>query len=298
MNFDAIKNHKSITLKSSVTYPDLLVAKYKRDVFFSGKWDNVTAEARGHVYHRSGKLVINSFTKVFNRGEKGIDGTITEIERDEDVIAVRKVNGFMAAATYVPMYDEVIVSTTGSLDSDFVVMAKEILGQQVIDWIYNRGHGITFLFEVEERIGAYLIGSRFVHNDKYAQYTTNALGEELKDRWATEMKVFRPEWKKIRFGDLIKEMKTCRHEGYLVYSKDKTLKIKSPYYLVTKFLGRLSNAKMTTMAQNPLQFKKDVEEEFYPVVDYIDGNKDHFLSLDEQGRMKFIRDFLEIQATI
>jgi hypothetical protein len=299
------KNKEKIIIKESKTYPGLFVKKYARHVFFDSTWDADTIEARGHVVDKDGNVVIRPFTKIFNRHEPGIDGVPTDIDRDEMVVAIRKVNGFMAAATYVPAYDEVIVSTTGSLDSDFVAMAKEMISEEFLHQVKEKYPHTTFMFEivhpndphvVPEATGAYLLGARAVGFSN--PYMSFAQHEIALDRIADLGGVLRPEWKECRFGDLVKEMTSCRHEGYCVYSKDKALKMKSAYYLTTKFLGRLSNAKMVKMATDPLQFKKDVDEEYFPVCDYIAGNKEHFLSLDEQGRMKFIRDFLTIQATI
>lgn len=296
------KSKEKIIIKESKNYPGLFVKKYARHVFFDGSWDADTIEARGHVVDKEGDVVIRPFTKIFNRHEPGIDGKPTDIDRDEMVVAIRKVNGFMAAATYVPQYDEVIVSTTGSLDSDFVAMAKEMISPEFIVNVKEKYPHTTFMFEivhpndphvVPEAYGAYLIGARAVGiTNPYMSFAQHEIALDSIGY------VMRPEWKECRFGDLVKEMETCKHEGYVVYSKDKSLKMKSAYYLTTKFLGRLSNAKMLKMAQDPLQFKKDVDEEFYPVIDYIAGNKECFLSMDEQGRMKFIRDFLVIQASI
>ena len=294
------KKKESIICKESKTYPGLFVKKYARHVFYDSTWDAETIEARGHVVDKDGNVVIRPFTKIFNRLERGIDGKPTDINRDEMVVAIRKVNGFMAAVTYVPQYDEVIVSTTGSLDSDFVTMAKEMISPEFIAQVKENYPHTTFMFEivhpndphvVPEVNGAYLLGARAVGIDM--PYMSSAQHEIALDRIADMGGVLRPEWKECRFGDLVKEMEACRHEGYVVYSKDKALKMKSAFYLTTKFLGRLSNAKMDKMATNPLQFKRDIDEEFYPVVDHIAANKEHFLSLDEQGRMAFIRYFIQ-----
>lgn len=49
----------------------------------------------------------------------------TKVERDKEVVAVRKMNGFLAV---VSLYkDEMLVSTTGTLDSDFAVLARQFI---------------------------------------------------------------------------------------------------------------------------------------------------------------------------
>ena len=73
---------------------------------------------------------------------------------------------------------------------------------------------------------------------------------------------------------------------------DTLMKIKTNYYLVTKFIGRL-NSKMTNlMFANPEKFKQDhVDEEFYPMVDLIvkDKKKEDFDSMDPKERVEYVR---------
>jgi len=73
---------------------------------------------------------------------------------------------------------------------------------------------------------------------------------------------------------------------------DTLMKIKTNYYLVTKFIGRL-NSKMTNlMFSNPEKFKQDhVDEEFYPMVDFIvkDKKKEDFEIMDPKERVDYVR---------
>ena len=159
-----------ITRKESARYPGLFVKKYTKRVFYDNLWDRdeELLESRGHVETADGKIVIKPFTKIFNHHENG-----TNIDRDEQCVAICKVNGFMACATYVAEVDDVVISTTGSLDSDFVKMAEEHLAS-VKSWIKLNGSVLTtYMFEIvdprdphiiQEEPGAYLIGCRFVAN--------------------------------------------------------------------------------------------------------------------------------------
>lgn len=285
------------TRKESTTYPGLFVKKYHRKVFFDNLWDAELVECRGHVEDAEGNIVVRPFTKIFNRHENG-----TDIYRDERCVAIRKVNGFMACVTYVPSVGQCVVSTTGSLDSDFVRYAKDMLPPEVfIHCASFKDRPVTFMFEivhpldphvVTEEVGAYLIGMRDVCDE--APYSSTPVNEYVLDIAAIFMKVNRPEYFEGRFSEVVEAAAAAKHEGYVVYSESgKSLKIKSPFYLTTKFLGRLGKSKLEQMARNPLSFKQQIDEEFYPVLDQINLRKDEFLSLDEQGRMAFIRNILE-----
>lgn len=284
-----------ITRKESTRYPGLFVKKYTRQVFFDNLWheNEELLEARGHVELEDGTVVVRPFTKIFNRNENG-----TDIALDEEVVAIRKVNGFMACATYVPQVGEVVVSTTGSLDSDFVRYAEEYITSKVKDAIIKfstEEHPVTFMFEIvhqedphiiKEACGAYLIGGRYIDNPE--AYHSDHIVEDTLDILASDeyMNVHRPEWKVCKFGEVVDDAKTCKHEGYVVYGQTSgtALKIKSPYYLALKAAAR----KKDIMSLN----KQFVDEEFYPLIDYIKEHKDEFNALEEQERITFMEKFI------
>lgn len=279
-----------IQRKESTRYPGLFVKKYTRKVFYDNLWheNEDLLEARGHVETADGKVVIRPFTKIFNRGENG-----TDIDRDEDVISIRKVNGFMACATYVPEVDEVVVSTTGSLDSDFVAIAERWITKEIKDLIKSFYHDITFIFEIvdpedphiiKEEYGAYLLGARLLTVTGSNAYTSSVHWEGWLDAMSQNLGVKRPEWKMCKFSEVVAEAKTCQHEGFVVYSSDTALKIKSPYYLTLKAAAR----KKDIMSLN----KQMVDEEFYDLIDHIKANQETFNALDEQARLDYMKKFL------
>lgn len=285
-------NPKLIRARESVRYPGLFVIKYQRYVFFNGCWNDILIESRGLVVDKDFNPVIRPFTKIKNRFEDG-----TNIHRDEPVLSVRKVNGFMAAVTRVPGHG-IVVSTTGSLDSEFADLAAKWLPDSVTQHI---GNTHTYLFEivdpsdphiVPEEPGAYLIGARPVNDDQ--EYRSNVSIENFLDGMAHQMGVRRPEWLAFdRFSDLTDIMNDCRHEGYVVYSKDTALKIKSPYYLTKKLFARMNADKLAKMLNQPQALRERLEEESYPLIDYLREHQDEFLALDEQARLVFIRDYFE-----
>lgn len=287
-------NPKLVQRKESARYPGLFVVKYKRNVFWDNLWNDVLVECRGLVVDSDWNIVIQPFTKIFNRGENG-----TDIDRDTDVVSIRKVNGFMAAATYVQGYG-VVVSTTGSLDSDFVTLAEKWITAEVKDVIKHYLHGITYIFEIVdpadphiivEEPGAYLLGARQLPDS--GDYMSNAEHEAWLDNQATLLGVLRPEWTTSRFSDVVDAAKSCQHEGFVVYSKDQALKIKSPYYLTSKFLARKSEDKLLRGLNDTQWFRTVVDEEYYPVIDYLVTIKDEFVSLTEQERLAVVQAFIE-----
>ena len=280
-----------IIRKESIRHPGLFVRKYSRQVFFDNLWhtDPNLVESRGHVETEDGHVVICPFTKIFNRFENGID-----IDRDEMCLSIRKVNGFMAAVTWVDYVADVVVSTTGSLDSDFVLMAEDILGDRVKQHVKTMRNFMkgTYIFEIvhpddphiiPEKVGAYLIGFR--ESVERGPYFTTPNLEAILDDEAKSMDVMRPSWTMSRFSTIVDETKICKHEGFVVYGQKskRVLKIKSPYYTAKKACSRVKDISKLD--------KRKVDEEFYPLIDYL-NTIDNFNEMNEESKKKIIEDFL------
>lgn len=274
-------------------YPNgLSVFKYTRRVFFDSLWDqdDLLMEARGMVLDAEGNKVIWPFTKVFNYGERD---TGLDVPDDKEVDVVWKINGFMAAAT--DYKGELIVSTTGTLDSEFAAMARDYIEEldtscMLIDH--------TYIFEicspddphiVQEVEGAYLIGMRDMQDGR--MFT-----EEELDHEALILGALRPEHIVLQFRAAKAMVKTCRHEGYMIRDVETgatLMKIKSPHYLIKKFLMRLGQRKMEVMFEQKAEFLKFIDEEFYPIVHYITRwfTLDTWKALTEQERRAVIEEY-------
>lgn len=281
-----------IQIKQSTTYPDLYIHKYHRKVFYDNLWneDPQLVESRGRVYDRNGKVVINPPTKVFNRNENG-----TDIDADELCLAVEKINGFMACVTWVPEVNDVVVSTTGSLDSDYVQMARSMM-PRVINVIRKEKLPITYIFEVchsndphiiPENIGIYLLGARkILYPFTKTPYFSTLQQEEFLDDKALHFKVARPAYFLDTMQEISKLAKTCKHEGYMVYGQTSgtALKLKSPYYLSLKAMAR---------SKDILSLKRNrVDEEYYPLLDHLIELGDTFSTMKEQDKLDYIRNWL------
>lgn len=292
-------NPKLVKIRPSERYPGLLVVKYTKRVFFDGLWNDYLEECRGLVLNDNYDPVIVPFRKIYNRGEQG-----TDIPLDEEVVAVEKINGFMAAITFVEGYGAV-VSTTGSLDSPFVKLAeKHLRTPQILDFVQNLGIGYTWLFEIVdeadphiivEQEGAYLIGARRVDSVHFLSEVM--LDEEMLDADAKLMGVRRPQWGVAYFKSVVQAAKECQIEGFVVHALRTSLKLKSPFYLLSKMFGRMSVTKFAELLENRPALKARMDEEYYPIIDYLYDNREHFVTLDEQKKIALVQNYFEGMGT-
>lgn len=295
-----------VSEKIFADYPDLRMYKYKHKVFYKALWDSHPdiVECRGLVLDKQGNVVVLPFRKVFNYGENG-----SKIRKSAVVKLVEKRNGFFAACS---LYNgEVIVSTTGSLDSPFTALAKSKLDLSAVkESLQSMEEGYqmkgTMMFEicheddphiVPETIGAYLIGYR-VHESGLL------VPEEVLDRMANaynyvtydgRSKIMRPEHTYCTFRQALKKLKTCKHEGYMAYQKNsnKCVKLKSPHYLTKKFLMRMNKSRAEFMFCKTEEFMESIDEEFIDVVTTINRafSLDEWVGFTDQQRRNLIEGY-------
>lgn len=284
------------------TVGDLTIFKYTKRVFFENLWneDSRLLDARGMVLDSEGNKVIWPFTKVFNYGENG-----TTVPRDQKVKWVRKVNGFMAAARWCK--DNLLVSSTGSLNSDYVQLAHQVITKDIGHHcaLWASLHEYTLLFEicdpsdphiVTEEAGAYLIGMREMK-------TGRMMSEQFCDWVAVKAGWLRPTHGEAQFDDVVKWSKLCEHEGFMIRSLETgelLLKLKSVHYLTKKFLMRMGGNKVDFMYDQTDKLKETLDEEFYSVVDFITQNisKDYWKALTDQERRETLEGFFNEQNAL
>ena len=287
-----VSENPKLVKKRATSNPDLFVLKYQRSVFYDNLWDEYLEECRGTVVDSDFNLISYPFTKIYNFG---IEERAPKWSNDEFVAYVRKVNGFMIACTW---YNDVLLwSTTGSIDSDFVGYAKEILEkltdqqQEKFRSLIRSAPDYTFMFEcvhpsdphiIPEEPGLYLLGCR----EKI--FGSEILYTPIHQEWSLAgVKTIPVEYGKLK--DVIEETKKCTHEGFVMYNQDNVAsKIKSPYYLCNKLfargnLERLLNGKA----------KLILDEEYYGLVDHVHKHRDEFGAMTEQERLTFTRAFIE-----
>ena len=292
------QNPDLVTMRESTRYPGLFVLKYKRRVFFDALWNEYLEECRGTVIDRDFNVIVRPFTKIYNHR---IEDRAPVFKPNDVVMAYDKVNGFMCAVT---VYNgELIVSTTGSLDSDFVKMAEDMIYKTAdVSTIKECCHNgkVTLMFEVchrddphiiPEQEGLYYIGYR--ENDwndgmDHMAMSGVALGM-VSD--ARAMKVYPvPSYSVTTVAELEKSMLTSRREGVVFYHMDgRAAKIKTKWYLAQKFVARNPRTdKLLTQAAYEI-----LDEEYYPLLNEIRAKIAEFTALDEQTRLAWCRNFLE-----
>lgn len=280
-----IENHQHlVSRKESLTYPGLWTLKYKNKVFYKNLWGAhpLLKECRGLVVDGDYNVVSYPFTKVFNYKENG-----TVIPLNEPVRAARKINGFLGVVTRTDRWGKVY-STTGSTDSDFALLAKRHIEPYVDLFEY----GLTYMFEIvdpsdphiiREEPGPYLIGVRYGNGEMMNLNSLQLLGK------AYDLPV--PKAELIQFGCLLDRMKSDTHEGYVVYGKEVTLKLKTEHYLVAKWLGRMKEGKLRPLLLEDLDTW--IDEDFQFVLDELRKDPYTFVDMDEQDRIDYIHYIIE-----
>lgn len=265
-------------------YKGLSVLKYTRKVFFKNLWhlDERLLECRGTVVDEEDNVIVLPFKKVFNLHENG-----TEVELDRIVEIPTKVNGFMAAVTNTEKYG-LIVSTTGTLDSEYAKLARKHVPYTILNTKF------TYLFEVcdssdphivEEEEGAYLIGARNLD-------TGVLLNEEVLDRISPK----RPKVTTKVFSKVLEDIKTVKHEGFMVRDAatgEVLAKCKSPYYLVKKALLRMGSKRESIMFNHPEDFKQQIDEEYYDLHKYIIDTYtlEEYISFTQEERRTIFEEY-------
>lgn len=298
-----------LVMSTMDTHYGLTLYKYAPKVFYENLWARHPAltRARGIVFDLAGQIVQNPFTKVFNFNENG-----TTLADSEQVIAVEKLNGFLASISLHPVRaNEFLITTSGSFTSSFVRFIHEALRSTkaygpMLRYLRSAPR-MTLLFEVlhpedphvvrysPDQLGLYLIGARTMGEQDLET------SEETLDRIAEAIGfVKRPNWTRASFGQAREWARnTSNVEGWMIRADNAEqrvlLKLKGSWYLATKFCSRLSTGKVAHMYANPENFKRDVDEEFYYLVDRLTAEvpKTQFLAMEEQARMDLIATILE-----
>jgi ATP-dependent RNA circularization protein (DNA/RNA ligase family) len=288
-------NPKLVTMRESTRYPGLFVLKYKKVVFFKNKWNDYLECCRGAVVDRDFNLVVHPFQKIYNHG---VEDRAPVFKPDDVVMAYDKVNGFMVSVTTYK--GELLVSTTGSLDSDFAIMAEQMILETAdleMVKLMCRGGTRTLMFEccheddphiIPEQSGLYFLGYRDNTWDSTMQhmaYETVAMYDIVAA--AHYMKVNPvPSYSVTTVADLEQQMKTSTREGVVFYHLDgRAAKIKTRHYLTQKLLARKRDITSLNM--------EIVDEEYYPLITAARAEGERFTNLDEQARLAWCRNYLE-----
>jgi hypothetical protein len=138
-----------------------------------------------------------------------------------------------------------------------------------------------------EKPGLYLLG----HREKTWESVAVCDGTDLFHQYALADHMV--EWKRCTLGEVLQEVKTVKHEGFVFYTDDYKVsaKIKSPYYLTSKWVAR--NPRTDKLVDMNNDIKKNLDEEYYNLVDTIRANIVEYTAMDEQARLAWVRKYLE-----
>lgn len=289
---DYVKNSPLVIMKESHQYPGLYVLKYKNKVFYNSLWDEFLEECRGMVVDKDFNIISLPFTKIYNYG---IESRAPSFDNTEVVDAWRKINGFMAAITWYN--NELVISTTGSLDSEFCTMVRKMINVEQYKKVCSQFPDLTFLFEcvhindphiINEVLGVYLIGYR--QKDLALPVKLN---NTMMSIFANEFGCKKPEYYQMPFGVLLEYVEKDTHEGYVIYSNSGAVtKIKTPFYLINKFFARKSKIKLEQVLSKN-NYKQVVDEEFYPLCEFLIEHLQEFSVLNEQEKLYFIKGYFK-----
>lgn len=294
-----LDNPKLVTMTESDLYPGLFVLKYKKCVFYNNLWDKYLEECRGTIVDKDCNIISRPFQKIYNLD---IEDSAPKLSDDTPVTAYRKANGFMVCITWCKEINDILVSTTGSTNSPYVNMAKEtmLLHDSWQGWSttlqYREDH--SFLFEcvhgsdphiIPESVGLYFLGYRTKTWDDVLE----GYGSLKQDEWkylATGVFNCAPvESIQTTVGQLRVLSKSADHEGFVAYTRDnQAFKIKSPYYLINKFVARNPNTNKLMRSG----IKQTIDEEYFPLIDAIQADIVNFTAKSEQDRLAWVRAFL------
>lgn len=285
------------------------VYTFSKRVFWDNLWSEHPAllKTRGLVLDASGAIASHPFDKCFNYLE---NGTGADLLDSAPVVAVEKLNGFLGVCSLHPVTGDLLLHTKGKFNSPFVDFLREYalapaVRGALLTFLHKHKGKISLMFEVvhpddphiieygPQMHGLHLIGVRGLgQNDQ-------PWSEAWVDAAAQEMGLRRPRWHRMSFGQVRNEAATSELEGFVVREDSEEqkvlLKIKTPFYLTTKFLGRLSANKAKHMFSSPASFKQTMDEEFTPIVDALVARffaAEDFLGLQEAERMNVVRELV------
>lgn len=274
-----VENNPSLVSLKNTSDPNLFVLKYKKKVFYNGLWNRYLEECRGTVIDSEFNVIQRPFTKIYNFR---IENNSPDLSDDTIVNCYRKINGFMVAVSWYN--NDLLVSTTGTIDSEFVSMAKEMMDIERFKRVCKLYPSFTFMFEcvhkndphiIPEVPGLYLLGWREkTWNSKVYVCPLRIMS------LSSEFGCVSPEYETMTVGELMMKVKSVRHEGYVAYTDDGvSIKVKSPYYLTLKVFAR----KKDILSLD----KTRIDEEYFPLVDHL-LQLENFSDLDEQARLEYI----------
>lgn len=268
---------------------DLWVINYTAITQYERRWDDITLNHRGRVVNAEGETITPCLPKFFNYEEHLEIESLPDVPFGQKFIAYEKVDGSYISVTNHPDYDELIVASRGSFESDQAAWAREVIE----DRKYDFPEGYSFIFELihpKNRIVvdygethdlvllAFFDGENEVplfdvaHDHEYCKLDTNQF------RWAAQINA-------DNLDDLLNDDQE-NFEGYVVWFENGLrVKVKLDEYVrIHKVVTNLTPRKVFDAVQ------EDRLEEILDVLpdEYFDWVK--LLALDIRYEFSHIRE--------
>lgn len=216
-------NRVLVSVRPSRIHPNLRILKYTHECMFRNLWDYAAIEMRGLVIDDKWNVVVHPFTKLAAEGETlGILPAV-QFSDEERVLYAKKYNGFMAAMTFHPTYGT-LYSTTGSMDSGFVDLAKKHVGNFLTT--SRTKTPVTMLYEVCDPTDPHIVTEDFGgFHIATRQHGYREIMVDTKTAYVSELR---------------EQLRKVRHEGFVVQrdQDSRLIKMKSRYYTLIKWIGR------------------------------------------------------------
>ncbi|MGL4519509.1 MAG: hypothetical protein ACRCUJ_07515 [Phocaeicola sp.] len=228
------------------------IYKYVAKVFYNNLWTPELQLFRGLVMDGD-KVIVHPLLKVFNYGE---NNTGAELPDNTPVIADAKINGFMLNVTRYK--GELLFSTTGSLNSEFVKLGTKYFYKQANPEAMPEG--LVFTFEVVAPEDPHIVSETEGLHLLAVLQDGKHLPLSVRNNYAEVLGVHPVAYQETTLGEVKK--RNGEFEGFMIYSiKEELLfKIKTKHYITKKFLMRNKRA---------LQRMEDLDEEFYGIYDFV-----------------------------
>lgn len=203
----------------------------------------------------------------------------TLLKPQAKVIAVEQLSGALMSVCLSP-YDRQQLVIAGLKSFNIDLRHRRLLNHQglcdrILTWLQAHPN-ITLLWTAvapqtpqaitypHQLPGLYLVGAGTLGQ--------GFMEEAALDQLALELAVKRPRWFAAYFSEALQQVRTVAHEGFILRradSGDFALQLKSPYYLRTQLLARLTPGRTRLMFEHPPGFKRQIDNACWPLVNWL-----------------------------
>jgi hypothetical protein len=272
-----------------------ILYKYRKNIMFNGSWfdlPHAVMQCRGHVYSTASddeRRVVHAPVKSFNYKEFG---WWEDVPLDTEVLVSKKYNGFLADRTFLSD-DEELITTTGSFDSKYVQMSKELIAKKFKPVGFHELHvGVTRSYEILHEDDPHIVEDR----NNFAGYLVdNAVLLQQREDVFRDPKHYFNECSYRTLADALEMARTDKGEGFMLRMPHDEFgmaicKLKTPYYTIKKKLMRATEKNLDKRIKEcyDLHFANDTC--LGTALVRVAQEKSAFLTMLEQERRRFIEE--------